>query len=117
MKHAKERRRGVKIKTVLFFAALFTAMVVSLIIPLRPTSSPLEKRKELTHFPEFTWETLKSGEYFRGIDLWFADTFPGRDKFFQLNKDVRSLYGIHTVEIHGEVKRGDEIPDKIFTGD
>lgn len=117
MRHAKERRRGVRIKAVLFFAALLTAMVVSLMIPLRPTSSALEKREKLTPFPEFTWEGLKNGEYFRGIDLWFADTFPGRDRFFQLNKDVRSLYGIHTVEIRGEVKQGDEIPDKIFTGD
>lgn len=116
MRHAKEYRRGAKLKAAVFFAALAAALVVSLIIPLRPTSSPLEKRETLTPFPEFSVEDLKSGEYFRGIDLWFSDTFPGRDQFFQLNKDIRNWYGIRTVEIHGEVEQGDDIPDALFTG-
>lgn len=116
MRHAKDYQRGSRLKAALFFLTLFAAMVVSLILPLRPTSSALEKREELTKFPEFSAEDLKSGEYFRGIDLWFADTFPGRDQFFQFNQYIRELYGIRTVEFTGEIKQGDDIPDDLFNG-
>lgn len=116
MRHAKEYRRGTLVKAFLFFAVLLVAMVISLIVPLRPTSSPIEKREHLTAFPEFSAESLWDGTYFDGIDLWFSDTFPGRDKFFQLNQKLRELYGIRTVEINGEIQQGDDIPDKIFTG-
>lgn len=115
MRHAKEHQRGSRIKAVLFFAVLFCGMVFSLLLPLRPTESLQEKRK-LTPFPEFSVESLLNGRYFRGIDDWFSDTFPGRDTFLETNKKVRSLYGIRSVEIHGEVEQGDDIPDKPFTG-
>ncbi len=115
MRHAKERRRGSRIKAVLFFAVLLCGMVFSLLLPLRPTESLQEKRK-LTPFPEFSMESLLSGSYFRGIDDWFSDTFPGRDAFLDANKKVLSFYGIRSVEIHGEVQTGDDIPDTPFTG-
>ncbi len=116
MRHAKEYQRGAKVKAVLFFGVMIAAMVISLILPLRPTSSPLEKREHLTAFPEFSTEALLDGTYFDGIDLWFSDTFPYRDQFFQVNKKIRNYYGIRTVEIHGEVTQGDDIPDSPFTG-
>ncbi len=115
MRHAKERQRGSRIKAVLFFAVLFCGMVFSLLLPLRPTES-LQEKRELTPFPEFFVESLFNGSYFRGIDDWFSDTFPGRDVFLDINKRVRSLYGIRSVEIHGEVGKGDDIPDTPFTG-
>ncbi len=115
MRHAKEYRRGSKVKAVLFFTVLFCAMAVSLILPLRPTESLREKR-ELTPFPDFSAEALLNGSYFRGIDDWFSDTFPGRDYFLELNKQLRDFYGVHTITIHGEVQQGDEIPDAPFTG-
>lgn len=130
MRHAKKYQRGAKVKAVLFFGALAALLVFSLILPLRPEKS-LQEGRELTKFPEFPSDTLSSekflggvgdcflemGAYFDGIDLWFSDTFPGRDAFMKINKNIRSCYGIHTVEIHGEVQQGDEIPDTIFTGD
>ena len=85
-------------------------------MPLRPTTSVAERR-DLTKFPEFSVETLADGEYTSGIDAWFADTFPLRDVFRQLNNWVESLYGIKTVEIIGNVEQGDEIPDAPFTGE
>lgn len=115
MRHAKEYRRGSRIKAAIFFTVLLAGMVFSLILPLRPTESALEKRK-LKEFPEFTATSLLNGEYFHGLDDWFSDTFPLRDKFFTLNEWIRSLYGFKTVEIHGQVDDGDEIPDTIFTG-
>lgn len=115
MRHAKEYERGCKVKAALFFLTLFAALTVSLIGPLHPKESSQEGRK-LARFPEFSVEALLDGEYFEGIDLWFSDTFPGRDMFLGFNKRLRELYGLQTVQVHGEVKQGDEIPDKLFTG-
>lgn len=115
MRHAKEYQRGSRIKAVLFFGVLFLGLVFSLLLPLRPSES-LQEKRELTRFPEFSVEALLSGDYFHGIDAWFSDTFPARERFLELNKTIRSFYGIRTVEIHGEVQQGDEIPDTPFTG-
>lgn len=115
MRHAKEYKRGSRAKAAVFFTVLMAAMVFSLIIPLRPTTSVREKR-DLTKFPEFSTQSLVNGEYFKGIDDWFSDTFPARDFFLEINNKVRELYGIQTVVIHGEVTQGDDIPDAPFTG-
>ena len=115
MRHAKERQPGAKVKAAVFFCVLFFGMVFSLILPLRPSESIQEKRT-LTEFPEFSAESLLNGTYFRGIDDWFSDTFPLRDRFLELNQAIRSFYGIHTVEITGEMEQGDDIPDTPFTG-
>lgn len=116
MRHAKEYRRGSRGKAAVFFTILILVMIFSLILPLRPRESKLEKR-ELAGFPEFSVETLLNGEYFQGIDTWFSDTFPARDLFFQINEGIRSLYGARSeVTIHGQVEQGDEIPDAPFTG-
>ena len=116
MRHAKVYKRGSRVKTALFFLALFAFGVFSMILPLRPKESIMEKR-ELSKFPEYSVMALADGTYTKGIDTWFADTFPLRDTFFQLNSWVQSLYGIKTVEIVGTVEQGDEIPDAPFTGE
>ena len=116
MRHAKEYRRGSRGKAVVFFTVLILMMVFSLILPLRPVESKIEKR-DLAEFPKFSVNTLLNGEFFHGIDSWFSDTFPQRDLFFQINKGVRALYGAGTeVTIHGKVEQGDDIPDAPFTG-
>lgn len=115
MRHAKEYRRGALGKSILFFGTLLCLLIVSLILPLRPTASQREKRS-LARFPEFSAEALLSGSFFRDIDDWFADTFPGRDAWLDLDQRVQNLYGPRTVEIHGEVQQGDAIPDAPFTG-
>ena len=116
MRHARQYRRASWGKGAAFFVVLFAFGIFSLLLPLRPKESVMEKRT-LTEFPKFSWETLASGEYTAGIDTWFADTFPLRDKFFQLNNWVESLYGVKTVEIVGDVGQADEIPDAPFTGE
>ena len=102
---------GMRLEILLFFLLLFSGLIVSLIIPLRPTVSETEKR-ELTKFPKFSVRALLSGEYFDGISTWYSDTFPGRDGFIALNSSVQELYVINPgVQIHGTVDSGDEIPD------
>ena len=116
MRHAKEYKRGSRVKAAIFFTVLYAAAVLAFIIPLRPTESVAEKRR-LAEFPEFSVSTLMNGDYFADIDTWFADTFPLRDLCFTLNEKIRALYGFTTVQIHGEVTQGDEIPDAPFTGE
>ena len=116
MRHAKEFKRGSRGKAALFFLVLFAFGVFSLMLPLRPTVSEMEKR-ELTEFPKFSVQSLANGDFTKGIDTWFADTFPLRDVFFQINGWVQSLYGVKTVIITAPVEQGDEIPDAPYTGD
>lgn len=97
-------------KIVVFLAVLLAGAVLSMIIPLRPSVSVNEKRN-LTKFPQFTWETFLNGEYFSGIDTWFADTFPYRDQLLACNEKVVALYGVRNTMLHGEIVKGDDIPD------
>lgn len=92
-----------------FFAALAVLTVVAFLIPLRPTQSYGEKRN-LAQFPEFSWETLASGDYFDDITLWFADTFPGRESWLKLSANVEQLHGRSEITIYGDVHKGDDIP-------
>ena len=123
MKHAKEFKRGARVKSIFFFGALAVFMVLSFLLPLRPTVSLLEKR-ELAKFPEAslsqllsTDSELLSGAYFRKIDDWFSDTFPFRDVFFMINDFIRKGYGYKGTEVQGPVGPANDIPDEFFTGD
>lgn len=109
-----KKRMGisVRIKIVLFFVALYAGFVISLIIPLRPSFSQVEKR-ELTQFPRFSVQTLFSGDYFEGIDTWFADTFPYREQLIGTYSSLKSVViGNRSVQVTGTVETGDEIPDE-----
>lgn len=77
----------------LFFLCLTLGMLFSLIIPLRPTYSDVEKR-ELAKFPEFSFTALVSGRYFKDIDTWFADTFPFREGLITINSKLSELRGV-----------------------
>ena len=92
-----------------FFIALAVLTVVAFIIPLRPTQSYGEKRN-LAQFPEFSTETLLSGEYFDDITLWFADTFPGRDSWISLANSVEELHGYSEITLYGDAIQSDTIP-------
>ena len=109
----KQRSPGYKthlFKAASFFIMLYTGAVVAFIIPLRPDYSPSEKRN-LEKFPEFSAELLLSGEYFSKIDTWFSDTFPYREFLTKAGTQIKELYGYNSVNIHGDVESGDDIPD------
>ena len=97
-------------KIASFFVTLYLGTVLSFIIPLRPTYSDSEKRT-LQEFPQFTFEAFYKGDYFQDITLWFSDTFPFREGMTKVNTFLKSLSGFSTVEIHGDVEGGDDIPD------
>lgn len=95
----------------IFFAILIVIMIIALIPTLRPKYSETEKRT-LNKFPEFSFTALFSGDYFDDINLWYADTFPFRDKLIGLNSVLKGGLNVdNSVEIHGDLTVGDDIPD------
>lgn len=85
-------------KIYAFAATLLLVAVVGLLIFLRPTVSETEKR-ELTKFPDLTWDALVSGDYFSQITTWYADSFPGREGLIKLNQGIHALFGIRTEQL------------------
>ena len=76
MRHAKQYKRGSRGKAAVFFLVLFAFGIFSMLLPLRPSHSEMENR-DLTKFPAFSAQDLwPAGNYTKGIDTWFADTFP-----------------------------------------
>ncbi len=105
-KHVRINRRPM---VICFFALLAIGFFVAL-WPLRPTYSDIEKR-ELTKFPKLSFSSLVSGDYFKGIGAWYADTFPLREGFINVDSKIKSLYGVgDTVNELPDVA-ADEIPD------
>lgn len=98
-----------------FFLVLFALSVVAFIIPLRPTES-IEEKRNLAEFPEFSLEALLSGDYFDDITLWFSDTFPGRDRWISMSKEIENLHGTGDVLIYGDITVQDTVPSE-YTGD
>ena len=93
-----------------FFAVLFLVAVIALIPALRPEYSDSEKRN-LAAFPEFSFSALMSGDYFDDINIWFSDTFPFRDTLVNINSYLNGMLDTGNVEVHGDVEKGDDIPD------
>ncbi len=92
------RKRSLSIRIVVFFAALLVFAVIGLLIPLRPSESVIEKRA-LEEFPRFSVSSFLSGDYFDEISIWYADTFPFRERMISANSRVENLYGIRGTQI------------------
>lgn len=109
VKKKKKRKKVSPYYTVPFFVLLGVLTVVSFIIPLRPTLSMAEKRS-LAAFPEFSVQALTSGTYFDDINLWFADTFPGRESWLSASASFKELYGYSDVMFYGDTVHNDAVP-------
>lgn len=103
-------KKAAIVKIIVFLCMIVIGATISLMIPLRPTES-ITERRTLSKFPKFTMESFLSGEYFASIDTWFSDTFPGRDGLIVCSEVLNNTYGFHTNSIHGEIVKGDDIPD------
>ena len=107
------RKKRVKITRrpmIVFFFVLLAVGFFVAIWPLRPTYSELEKR-ELTKFPKLSFSSLASGEYFKGIGAWYADTFPLREAFMNVDSKIKSLYGVGDTVNELPDAAAEEIPD------
>lgn len=107
-KNGKNRKTArIIITGTLVLALTFGAFI----LPLRPKVSEAEKRP-LARFPEFSFSSLFSGEFFSGISSWFSDTVPFRDALVGLNSKIQHILGTATVlKGFNEAKAGDDIPD------
>ena len=95
---------------ICFFLLLFVGFLVALWLPLRPQYSEVEKR-ELTKFPKFSFSALASGSYFKDIGEWYADTFPWREMFMNVDSKMKSFYGIGNTVSELPNVPADDIPD------
>ena len=71
---------------------LFVLGLCAVILP-KPVFSEYERR-DLETFPEFTTASLRSGAFTAQIDRFYADTFPLRESFVQLNASLAEKRGI-----------------------
>ncbi len=80
--------------------ALTVVGVLSLTVE-KPEVSEVEKR-DLATFPEFTFESLFSGNYTEQLSMYFADTFPMRDTLVTVASDLKEGYGVsfNDIRIH-----------------
>ena len=99
-------------KICLFAALLAICFVIGLLLPLRPTTSALEKR-ELTKFPTFTWETFWDGSYFNQISEWYADSYPFRETLLGSYHRLQEFYGLRGEQLVGDGgnNTAEDIPD------
>jgi len=101
--------RGIKIVT--FGGILVLMGFIGLLWFARPKTSVVEKRN-LTQFPTLTWSSFWDGSFFKGVDTWYADTFPIRDLLISGNQSLQERYGIKSDQIVGNAAMvADEIPD------
>jgi len=92
---------------ILNIAVFITVTAVTALILLfakRPAVSETERR-DLTAFPEFSFASLKSGEYAKQIGLYFSDSVPGRDILTAAASRFKNIMGVRTddVKLHNVV--------------
>lgn len=83
------------------FVVLISILGLAAVFLPKPTVSEYEKR-ELETMPEFSLESLFSGEYTKKLELFFADTFPARERFVEAAARAEDMRGIRVddVKIH-----------------
>lgn len=89
-----------------FLALLLIMLVIGLAFFARPDTSDVEKR-ELTKFPSLTWTSFWNGEFLKGVDTWYADTYPLREKMISADHSLQELYGIRSEQVIGEAPTDD----------
>ena len=76
----------------------------------RTTFSELEKR-ELTKFPEFSVDSLKSGAFTNGISSWFNDSEPYREQLIEWSMMIKSSLAMFKSEDDFTFHAADEQDD------
>lgn len=97
----KKKRILAAFKYVSEFAKRFTVYIVAIFVILsavleiglnKVTYSESENRY-LAKFPKFSFETLKNGEFTKGLEDYLCDHFPLRDDFMKLYAKVQKIEG------------------------
>jgi len=90
-------RRLQVINTTVFVVLLVAGGLASSFLK-KANVSTLEQRK-LQQFPVFTDSTLWNGEYFKQIELYYADNFPMREKWISFSDAFKNNLGFQSSEI------------------
>ena len=94
----KNMLRLFTIKRILFFAFIMIMAFTGILWFARPKTSGIEKR-ELTKFPKLTVSGIWDGSFFSGVETWYADTYPLREKLISGFQSFQSCYGIRTEQL------------------
>lgn len=81
-----------RLNFLIFFTTLAVIGFLFFVLP-KPTYSAYEKR-ELAVIPKFSTEMLISGKYTRGIEAYYSDVFPLRDKLVQITATLENMRGV-----------------------
>jgi len=87
-----------KIVLTLVMVLLVCVAVLNICQTDRPTTSPSENR-DLATMPEFSFETLFSGEYFAQLGEFLSDTFIGREKLVAFSQKLDRLKSLSLIYI------------------
>ena len=82
---------------VVFVTLLMALFVVVFCTFPRSTYSELEKR-ELLHFPDFSWQGLRNGSFTESVSNWFSDSEPFRDVLMRGSMELKSAMAFKTKE-------------------
>ncbi len=91
------------INVFVFGLLLLTGGIASLLMK-KQSVSEMENRK-LASFPGYSDSALFSGDYFRGIEQYYADNFPWRDQWIGLSQSFRNSLGFES----GDIKMYDAV--------
>ena len=108
---------GIRINRICpFLSAAFLGIVtlLNLFFPTRAKVSEQEQRT-LAEFPEFSFSSLFSGEFFQGLQSYVGDHFWHREKLVDLSSDMKKLDGF-ALRINGKIFVIDGQAGEIDTG-
>ena len=77
-----------KVLNILFIIAIFSLMLLSIIIPDKDIS--VSERRKLSQFPHMKIEKIMNGEFFEDLNNYLVEQFPFRDIFRNIKGIVSS---------------------------
>ncbi len=94
MKNDNKNGNIIKIINIVICAVVILILgILAWVLP-QPTYSEYERR-DLEQMPKFSFEKLFSGEFTKGIEISYADTFAFRDYFVEFASLFDEVKGIH----------------------
>lgn len=104
---ADVRKRAAAIITTSVFIALIFGIGAAVLILERPTVSVTENR-ELEKFPRFSLASYFDGSFTAGLDKYFTDTVPFRDKLNEYAAVLENAKGLPAPQFYGvEIVNGE----------
>lgn len=98
VKLAPRKLKRVSMFNIALVIGCLIMLAIGSVVLAKPEFSALEKR-DLAKFPEFSVESLFSGEFTRGIETYFSDTFPARDWFVGFSAVINENRGIRLDDV------------------